>query len=106
MSESFCKMAFDHEPGTTCLECGLVVDRYGNTEQDFLKCCFPDCGCDGERLCMAGKANADAVKCNVEGMYRKLTPKNLKARGDVMGLDFERERKAKHEHHRLPTPER
>ena len=29
------------------------VDRYGNREGELKYCCFPDCGCDGARLCMA-----------------------------------------------------
>lgn len=28
-------------------------DKYGNTEDDFQNCSFPDCGCAGARLCMA-----------------------------------------------------
>ena len=29
-------------------------DRYGNEiDGEFLYCSFPDCGCDGARLCMA-----------------------------------------------------
>ena len=56
---------------STCPDCGLAVDRYGNTEAQFADyCSFPDCGCDGSRLCQAKSgANADAFDCNVEGMY-------------------------------------
>lgn len=42
-----------HEPDTVCEECGLDVDQYGNTEDDMRNCSFPDCGCNGSRLCMA-----------------------------------------------------
>lgn len=53
-----CDRAEDHEPGETCAKCGLEVDDYGNTEDDFLHCSFPDCsfpdcGCLEARLCMA-----------------------------------------------------
>ena len=53
----------------TCPRCNLPVDSYGNTEDDFQYCCFPDCGCDGARLCMAGEASEDALMGNVEGMW-------------------------------------
>lgn len=39
--------------GGTCPECKEPVDDYGNTAYSFLYCSFPDCGCDGARLCMA-----------------------------------------------------
>jgi len=39
--------------GGVCPECKLEVDEYGNTENQFDFCCFPDCGCDGARYCMA-----------------------------------------------------
>lgn len=93
MKTTLCEYAFDHEPGKTCEHCGLLVDRYGNTEADFLNCSFPDCGCDGERLCMAGEANADARRCNVEGMYQRTDRKARKAKMDLIGLCVERERK-------------
>lgn len=69
---TFCEMAFDHQPGETCEHCQLPVDRYGNTEGDFRSCSFPDCGCDGERLCMAPSGASDHARdVNVEGMYRR-----------------------------------
>jgi hypothetical protein len=77
---SFCKMAFDHDPGEVCEACGLEVDRYGNTEADFRKCSYPECGCDGARLCQAGQANADANKYNVEGMWEVSNRKTRRAR--------------------------
>lgn len=80
---SFCEYAFDHEPNETCGYCSLKVDAYGNTEEDFRKCCFPDCGCDGARLCMAGEANSNARECNVEGMYQRT---DLKAKAAKAGL--------------------
>ncbi len=45
------------------------VDQYGNpTNGDSLPYCrFPDCGCDGARLCMA-KSGANSASCamNIE----------------------------------------
>jgi len=43
------------------------VDDYGNTEADFKNCCFPDCGCDGARNCMAPSgANYGSNTLNIE----------------------------------------
>lgn len=67
MSEPFCAMSFDHEPGETCAHCNLTVDMHGNTEADFRNCCFPDCGCDGARLCMAPNgASYGSLSLNIE----------------------------------------
>ena len=55
--------------GEKCPGCGDEIDQYGNTENDFNSCSFPDCGCDGARLCMAGSASERATKYNGEGMY-------------------------------------
>lgn len=71
---------------STCPDCGESVDAYGNTEYQFDHCSFPDCGCDGERLCMAGEANDNAVNMNVEGMWRNDTSKRHKAIADLMEL--------------------
>ena len=49
-----------------CPDCGLDVDGYGNAENAFDYCSFPDCGCDGRRLCMAGEANWAATVFNIE----------------------------------------
>ena len=66
------KLGCDHEPNTKCETCGLDVDKYGNTEDDFRNCSFPDCGCDGARLCMAKTgASENAQIANVEGMYQR-----------------------------------
>mgnify|MGYP001574482449 FL=1 len=84
---SFCELAFDHQPGETCPHCLLEVDKYGNTEGDFRNCCFPDCGCDGERLCMAPSgANDNSRACNVEGMYSRKDRKAREARMDLLKL--------------------
>lgn len=48
------------------------VDKYGNptSGERLIYCCFPDCGCDGARLCMAERGcSVDASKNNVEGMW-------------------------------------
>lgn len=53
-----------------CEVCKLPVDAYGNTEDQFDYCSFPDCGCDGARLCGAKEgASEDAQKGNVENMW-------------------------------------
>lgn len=83
MSDLFCQHAGVHEPETVCEHCNLPADKYGNTEADFLHCSFPDCGCDGARLCMARHPNDDAVRCNVEGMYDR---KDQQARMAKIGL--------------------
>ncbi len=46
-------------------------DKYGNEiDGEFLYCSFPDCGCDGARLCMAKNGASDlSNSCNVEGMW-------------------------------------
>ena len=57
--------------GAVCPDCGLEVDQYGNTEDSFKYCCFPDCGCDGARLCMAPSgASSLSMDGNTEGMYQ------------------------------------
>lgn len=60
--------------GGVCQECKEPVDDYGNTSDSFLYCSFPDCGCDGARLCMA-KNGASEHSCsgNVEGMWSMKT---------------------------------
>lgn len=66
MSKCIEHLSFINE---TCPDCGLPVDAYGNTEDQFDNCCFPDCGCDGARLCMAGHASDRAISQNVEAMW-------------------------------------
>lgn len=86
MSLIFCQNTFEHEPNSFCSHCQLEIDQYGNTEQDFRNCSFPDCGCDGERLCMVGKPNENAQQCNVEGMYNRSDSVARKAKMDLIGL--------------------
>ena len=91
MVDPYCLKAFNHEAGETCVHCSFEVDKYGNTEQDFLNCSFPDCGCDGERLCMAPSgANKHSLQCNVEGMYQRKDRKAIRARLDLLGLTLKR----------------
>lgn len=53
-----------------CEDCGLDVDGYGNTEDQLEYCSFPDCGCDGARLCDAKEGPSEyAAKGNVENMW-------------------------------------
>jgi hypothetical protein len=72
--------------GETCAGCGEEIDQYGNTANDFNACSFPDCGCDGARLCMAGSASDDALSYNVEGMYSSRDPR---ARMRFVGAVYE-----------------
>lgn len=66
--------------GGVCPDCSLPVDDYGNTEDSFDFCAFPDCGCDGNRLCMAANGASDrAFEQNVEGMWTAKTAKQRKA---------------------------
>lgn len=55
--------------------CGYL-DAYDNPVEndgsgdELIYCCFPDCGCDGARLCMAREGASEfACGSNVEGMW-------------------------------------
>lgn len=80
-----CIYHLDHAGGI-CPGCKEEVDEFGNTESSFKFCCFPNCGCDGERLCMAGESNKNARACNVEGMWNLKGSKAKKAVADLMHL--------------------
>jgi hypothetical protein len=72
--------------GDTCPDCCLAVDEYGNTEAQFDNCCFPDCGCDGARLCMAPSGASDrSCGQNVEGMWKGETTEQRRAVMSLMG---------------------
>ena len=48
-------------------------DEYGNPTDGsrLINCCFPDCGCDGSRLCMAEQgASGAAQQLNFEKRTR------------------------------------
>ena len=77
-----------------CLDCGLEVDAHGNTEDQMDWCAFPDCGCDGARLCMAGEASPLANGINVEGMYQRKDPEAVEARMALAHFVHHREEKS------------
>lgn len=64
-------------------------DKYGNPTDGsrLINCCFPDCGCDGARLCMAENgASSDARQNNVEGMWENgKDPKCARAVFNLVG---------------------
>lgn len=71
--------------GGICPECKEQVDDYGNTAYSFLHCSFPDCGCDGARLCMAKNGPSDhSSSGKVEGMWSLKTKDQRKAVGALM----------------------
>jgi hypothetical protein len=79
---------YDHleYAGGICPGCKDPVDAYGNTAYDFKYCSFPDCGCDGARLCMAKEGPSDSANSgNVEGMWSGKTEEQRKAVFDLMG---------------------
>lgn len=80
-----CNLHLDYT-GEVCRDCQEKVDEFGNTESNFKYCSFPKCGCDGARLCMAGKANDNALDCNVEGMWNQNDKKSIKAREKLLSL--------------------
>lgn len=62
-----------------CPDCGEPVDAYGNTEYQFDRCSFPDCGCDGARLCSVGEPSSEAEAGCVEGMWTGKTREQREA---------------------------
>jgi hypothetical protein len=84
---TICELCIDHVGSSFCNECGLEVDQYGNTEADFKYCSFPDCGCDGSRLCMAKEgASEHACQGNIEGMWSSNSPEAKKAILSLVGF--------------------
>ena len=54
------------------------LDKYGNpiSGDRLINCCYPDCGCDGSRLCDAENGASEfACSSNVEGMWSGKTKK-------------------------------
>lgn len=66
----------------------VEYDKYGNEiDGEFIYCSFPDCGCDGARLCMAKNgASDDACRGNVEGMWSGRTDEQRKAVFNLIGM--------------------
>jgi hypothetical protein len=68
-------------------------DDYGNDidSGEVTFCCFPDCGCDGARLCMAKNGASDtALRCNVEGMYRRTDKAAIRGRMETLAESLKR----------------
>lgn len=65
-----CGVIFIGEPlDDLCAICCELYDKYGNPKSGdrIINCCFPDCGCDGARLCMAENgSNAASMNMNFE----------------------------------------
>jgi len=69
---------------------GLAVDQYGNPldGSSLPNCCFPDCGCDGARLCMADSGansasraiNLERGKVSDDSRYKQSVPWDLQTR--------------------------
>ena len=73
----------------------VECDSYGNPIDGdrLIYCCFPDCGCDGERLCMAENGASDrALRGNVEGMYSRSDKKARRAKMELLGMVVDDER--------------
>lgn len=70
MMNEFCKLWKHHKPGAYCTHCNLDVDDYGNTEEDQLNCCYPDCGCPESRLCM-GKNGCNQASAALNLPHRR-----------------------------------
>ena len=57
------------------------VDDYGNPVDGsrLIYCCFPDCGCNGARLCMAEKgASYGSMQLNIEQRRRSTSSDGAK----------------------------
>lgn len=67
-------------------ECGIC---HGT---GFVICSFPDCGCDGARLCQANDPNEEALNCNVEGMWSGNGPEQRRGRMKLYGLVLDRDK--------------
>lgn len=67
--------------------CEPEYDDYGNEiGGELIYCVFPDCGCDGARLCMAKKgASERASGGNVEGMWSGKTREQREAVFNLVG---------------------
>lgn len=65
-----------------CIECGGELQNgFCECCDKLRECCFPDCGCDGARVCMAESGASEyALKRNVEGMWSGKSSKQRQAR--------------------------
>jgi hypothetical protein len=61
-----------HEGPFLCEECCNIIP--------LPVCMFPNCGCDGARLCMAVEPSRDALSDNVEGMWSGKSKAQRRAR--------------------------
>lgn len=78
-----CVYHLDHA-GEVCASCKEPIDAHGNTAYSFKYCSYPNCGCDGARLCMAGEASELACSSNVEGMWSGKTPEQRRGVFELM----------------------
>ena len=65
----------------------MTFDKYGNPIDGsrVINCCFPDCGCDGARLCIAENgASGSSVQLNLE---HKRIPQRTEAK-NTYDADF------------------
>ena len=72
-------------------------DEYGNPKDGsrLINCCYPNCGCDGARLCMAENgASERSQRTNVEGMWQRTDKRSIRARMELYG-DILQEKKDK-----------
>ena len=71
----------------TCPQCdGDLANGWCEPCDALRECCFPDCGCDGARLCMADSgASERASRQNVEGMWSGKTHEQRRAVMDLYG---------------------
>lgn len=77
----------------------METDKYGNPTDgsELIYCCFPDCGCDGARLCMAKNgASEHASSENLEGMWLRKDRRAIKARNKLIGSISQEEREPPH----------
>ena len=51
-----------------------LLDKYGNPidGSELINCCYPDCGCDGSRNCMARSPNCASMSLNREKQQKDL----------------------------------
>jgi hypothetical protein len=64
-----CKQDMDFVRRAAVALRGSLFDQYGNptSGDEIVNCCFPDCGCDGARLCMAKNGASSAARSmNIE----------------------------------------